>query len=65
VALCNAITNIILASTQHVGLIAVDTDIAALAHCLAPVTICIGDQLAKGLGAGGDPAVGRRAAECD
>jgi cell division protein FtsZ len=46
-----------------VELVAVNTDGQALLNTNADVQIRIGDKLTKGLGAGGDPARGLRAAE--
>jgi cell division protein FtsZ len=46
-----------------VQLVAVNTDGQALLHVVADIQIRIGDKLTKGLGAGGDPARGQRAAE--
>jgi cell division protein FtsZ len=46
-----------------VQLVAVNTDAQALLHTTADVQIRIGDKLTKGLGAGGDPVRGLRAAE--
>jgi cell division protein FtsZ len=46
-----------------VELVAVNTDGQALVNVRADVQIRIGDKLTKGLGAGGDPAKGERAAE--
>jgi cell division protein FtsZ len=46
-----------------VQLVAVNTDAQALAHTEAHVRIRVGDRLTKGLGVGGDPARGLRAAE--
>lgn len=61
---CNAI-NSMMTSTQVQGVdfIGVNTDAQALLTCAAPVKIQIGDDLTKGLGAGGDPEIGRQAAE--
>jgi cell division protein FtsZ len=44
---------------------AVNTDAQALTACGVPVRVQIGGNLTQGLGAGGDPAVGRLAAEDD
>src|SRR6202171_3771734 len=60
---CNAINRMIAARMQEVEFIAVNTDNQALLHSQAAVKIRIGDKLTKGLGAGGDPSVGQRAAE--
>lgn len=40
-----------------------DTDRQVLALSAAPSTLCIGERLTRGLGAGGDPEIGERAAE--
>ena len=45
--------------------IAVNTDAQALLQSDAPNKIRIGDKITRGLGAGGDPNVGQRAAEED
>ena len=45
---------------QFVG---INTDAQALARCEAPVRIRMGEKLTKGLGVGGDPEKGQRAAE--
>lgn len=60
---CNALTRMLATRQQHVEFIAVNTDLQALAASAAPLTIRIGDKLTRGLGAGGDRALGRRAAE--
>lgn len=61
---CNAINSMI-SSSQVAGVdfIGVNTDAQALLTCAAPVKIQIGDDLTKGLGAGGDPEIGRQAGE--
>jgi cell division protein FtsZ len=46
-----------------VEFIGINTDAQALARCEAERVLRIGDKLTKGLGAGGDPAKGLRAAE--
>ncbi len=48
---------------EGVEFVAVNTDAQALLHNKAEIKIQIGDQLTKGLGSGGDPEVGRQAAE--
>ncbi len=60
---CNAINRMISSRMQEVEFIAVNTDNQALIGSMAPVKIRIGDKLTKGLGAGGNPEVGQRAAE--
>ncbi|HET7037086.1 MAG TPA: cell division protein FtsZ [Thermomicrobiaceae bacterium] len=59
----NAINRMIAAGVEGVEFIAVNTDAQALLNQLAPMTVRIGDKLTKGLGAGGRPEVGERAAE--
>ncbi|MCM8745356.1 cell division protein FtsZ [Thermomicrobium sp. CFH 73360] len=59
----NAVNRMIEAGVQGVEFIAVNTDAQALLKSLAPVTVRIGDKLTKGLGAGGRPEIGERAAE--
>jgi cell division protein FtsZ len=60
---CNAIKNMIDGNIKGVELIAANTDAQALADNKAKIKIQLGKRLTKGLGAGGDPEVGRKAAE--
>ncbi len=60
---CNAVTRMATEKIPGVQLVAVNTDGQALMHVVADVQIRIGDKLTKGLGAGGDPSRGLRAAE--
>src|SRR4029079_13061841 len=60
---CNAVSRMASEKIPGVQLVAVHTDRQALVHVNADVQIRIGDKLTKGLGAGGDPARGLRAAE--
>lgn len=61
---CNAINSMILTSqAQGVDFIGVNTDAQALLTCSAQIKIQIGDDLTKGLGSGGNPEIGRQAAE--
>jgi cell division protein FtsZ len=48
---------------QGVEFITVNTDAQALMHSRADVRIRIGDKLTKGLGSGGNPVIGQKAAE--
>ena len=48
---------------EGVEFVAVNTDAQALLHNKAEIKIQIGDQLTKGLGSGGNPDMGRQAAE--
>lgn len=59
----NAINRMIQAGVEGVEFVAVNTDSQALVNSLSPVTVRIGDKLTKGLGAGGRPEIGERAAE--
>lgn len=58
----NAISNMIKAGIDGVDFISANTDAQALSKNRAPVKIQLGTQLTKGLGAGGNPEVGRKAA---
>lgn len=60
---CNAVDRMIEAGLQGVEFIAVNTDAQALLNTKAPKQVRIGDKLTRGLGSGGDPAVGQKAAE--
>lgn len=61
---CNAINNMISqGQIKGVDFIGVNTDAQALITCQAPEKIQIGENLTKGLGSGGDPEIGRKAAE--
>ena len=57
----NAIYTMISAGLEGVEFIAANTDAQALSNSLAPIKIQIGATLTKGLGAGADPDIGRRA----
>src|SRR5205809_7236266 len=59
----NAVNRMIDAGLGGVEFIALNTDIQVLELSAAPVRLQIGDALTKGLGAGGNPEVGRNAAE--
>ncbi|MDQ5850855.1 MAG: cell division protein FtsZ [Chloroflexota bacterium] len=59
----NAVDRMIEAGVQGVHFITVNTDAQALIHSRAPVTVRIGDKLTKGLGSGGNPVIGQKAAE--
>src|SRR5438876_6636096 len=59
----NAIDRMIETELRGVEFITVNTDSQALIRSQAPVRIRIGDRVTRGLGAGGNPNVGERAAE--
>jgi cell division protein FtsZ len=61
----NAVNRMIRAEMMGVEFIAVNTDAQALLQSDAPHKIRIGDKITRGLGAGGDAAIGQRAAEED
>ena len=59
---CNALNNMVDAGVPGVEFIGVNTDVKSLSTCKASVKIQIGSKLTRGLGAGADPDVGRKAA---
>jgi cell division protein FtsZ len=59
----NAVDRMVADGVQGVEFITVNTDAQALMHSQADVRIRIGDKLTKGLGAGGNPVIGQKAAE--
>jgi cell division protein FtsZ len=59
----NAVNRMIDEGLIGVEFIAVNTDAQALLLSNAPTRVRIGDKLTRGLGAGGDPETGRKAAE--
>ena len=58
----NAINSMIQAHVEGVEFIVANTDMQALSSSLAPTKMQLGSQLTKGLGAGGNPEIGKRAA---
>jgi cell division protein FtsZ len=62
---CNALNNMVDAGIHGVEFIGVNTDVKSLSMCRAPVKIQIGSKLTRGLGAGADPEVGKKAAQED
>jgi cell division protein FtsZ len=59
----NAVHGLLRAGLPGVDLLAINTDAQALARVQAPRWLRIGPRLTRGLGAGGDPEIGLRAAE--
>ncbi|MDI9354909.1 MAG: cell division protein FtsZ [Cyanobium sp. MAG06] len=59
----NAINHMVNNQVTGVDFIAINTDTQDLVNCLAEKKIHIGKNLTRGLGAGMDPEVGKRAAE--
>ena len=60
---CNAVNRMVQYGLQGVEFIAVNTDKQALALSAGQKKIQIGEKLTKGLGAGADPEIGRKAAD--
>src|SRR5438309_372913 len=61
----NAVNTMIAAGLPGVDFIAANTDSQALKANLAPIKMQLGEKLTRGLGAGGNPEVGKRAAQED
>jgi len=59
---CNAVNRMIRAKVEGIEFIAANTDLQALKMCQAPVKLQLGAKLTKGLGAGANPEIGRKAA---
>ncbi|HLE13580.1 MAG TPA: cell division protein FtsZ [Anaerolineales bacterium] len=60
---CNAIDRMIDEGLQGVEFIAINTDAQALMLSKATTRVRIGEKLTRGLGSGGNPEMGKRAAE--
>lgn len=60
---CNAVNRMIAEGLQGVDFIAVNTDAQALMLSDAPKRVRLGDNVTRGLGAGGNPEFGQKAAE--
>ena len=58
----NAVNRMIDCDMKGIDFIAANTDLQALRKCRAPVKMQLGPQLTRGLGAGGEPEVGRNSA---
>ena len=61
----NAVNRMIAAGLTGVEFLAINTDSQDLENSKAPIRIQIGEKVTRGLGAGADPNVGRRAIEED
>lgn len=59
----NAVDRMIQTGVEGIEFISVNTDAQALLRSKASIQVRIGDELTRGLGSGGDPEVGRKAAE--
>ena len=60
---CNAVNRMIAAGIKSASFVAANTDKQALIMSKASSQIQLGEKLTKGLGAGADPEIGRKAAE--
>jgi len=60
---CNAVDRMIDEGLQGVEFVGINTDAQALLNSKAPIRVRIGEKLTRGLGSGGDPETGRKAAE--
>ena len=60
---CNAINRMVQYGLRGVEFVAVNTDKQALSLSKAGTVVQIGEKLTRGLGAGADPEIGRKAAE--
>ena len=60
---CNAITRMVQEEIQGVDFIGMNTDAQALAITEAPTRVQLGEKISRGLGVGGDHALGQKAAE--
>lgn len=59
----NAVTRMVREGIKGVEFVAMNTDAQALAMAEVPIRLQLGEKLTKGLGAGGDPEVGNKAAD--
>ena len=62
---CNAVSGVVQTDLKGVDIYAVNTDVQSLENCKASNKYQIGSKITKGLGAGGDPVVGKKSAEED
>jgi cell division protein FtsZ len=60
---CNAVNRMIESQVSGVDFWAINTDAQALTQSIAPNRLQVGQKLTRGLGAGGNPAIGQKAAE--
>ncbi len=60
---CNAVNRMIESSVVGVDFWQINTDAQALAQSMTTYCLQIGQKLTRGLGAGGNPAIGQKAAE--
>ncbi|WP_199246917.1 cell division protein FtsZ [[Phormidium] sp. ETS-05] len=60
---CNAVNRMIASEVSGIEFWGINTDAQALTQAKAPKRLQIGQKLTRGLGAGGNPAIGQKAAE--
>ncbi|MEJ5202531.1 MAG: cell division protein FtsZ, partial [Anaerolineales bacterium] len=60
---CNAVNRMITEGVQGIEFVAVNTDAQALLLSKASIRVRIGEKVTRGLGAGGNPEMGQKAAE--
>lgn len=60
---CNAVNRMIDSGITGIEFWAINTDAQALDYACAPHRIQVGQKITRGLGAGGNPAIGQKAAE--
>lgn len=60
---CNAVNRMVENGVSGIEFWAINTDAQALTQSAAPNCLQIGQKLTRGLGAGGNPAIGQKAAE--
>jgi len=60
---CNAVDRMIAEGLSGIEFIAINTDAQVLLKSSAPTRVRIGDKTTRGLGAGGDPNIGKISAE--
>ena len=58
----NAVAHMVHSNVEGVDFICANTDAQALKNCGAKITLQLGGNVTKGLGAGANPEVGRQAA---
>jgi cell division protein FtsZ len=61
----NAVEYMLSKNIEGVDFVCVNTDAQVLRHSKAPITMQLGEEITKGLGAGANPEVGRQAAYAD
>ncbi|BFM38820.1 cell division protein FtsZ [Synechocystis sp. LKSZ1] len=60
---CNAVNRMIASGVTGIEFWSINTDSQSLVQAAAPQRLQIGQKLTRGLGAGGNPAIGQKAAE--